>query len=579
MKAKIFVAYHKEAELIQNEVLTPIHVGRDFRTSKWLEDNMIGDNTGDNISSRNNRYSELTAQYYAWKNYDKIGSPDYIGFCHYRRLFSFNTREEFPLNTIGEIEYNSRIIDNTFYEKFSLSKENIENVIASSDIIVPAPTNVKKLNNKNVYAHYAHCHNIKDYNIALKILLRKYPEFKEAAKTYNKSDFAYFTNSFIMKKELFMEYAEWMFSILFDAEKYMPEKPWNKHDRLMGYISERLLGIYITYLKQKKYKIKELSSVFIDTAIPVVFACNNNFTQHLCSTMSSIIENSAPDEEFKFYILNTKKNLNYLNKRIISKYNKNKARVIYITLDNRADMFNNMPLTKSCKHISIETYYRFLLADLFPFYEKIIYLDCDTTVLTSLTKLYDTDINGYYCGVVSDVLAKDSMIRLNLDKYFNAGVMLVNLDKWRRDGIQQKLFEYVEKNSDKILWVDQDVLNVVLQDGIKYIDKRWNAQVGEYEHCYSSGFNDIGKEAYILHYIGCSKPWQPGSKNPFREVYFKYLNMTGWECRIAMYNLYLLRYYTKTFFGVIKNIRKSVIWYDKRNKQLVFFNKFFYKIG
>ena len=169
------------------------------------------------------------------------------------------------------------------------------------------------------------------------------------------------------------------------------------------------------------------------------------------------------------------------------------------------------------------------------------------------------------------------MIRLNLDKYFNAGVMLVNLDKWRRDGIQQKLFEYVEKNSDKILWGDQDVLNVVLQDGIKYIDKRWNAQVGEYEHC--NDFNKIGEEAYILHYIGKVKPWQPGNKNPFKEMYFKYFNMTPAECKIIKYNIYLLKYCIKYFFELLKKLRKTFIWYDRENKQIIIFCKFYKKLG
>ena len=152
MKVKIFVAYHKEAELIQNEVLIPIHVGRDFSTSKWLEDNMMGDNTGDNISSRNNRYSELTAQYFAWKNYDKIGSFDYIGFCHYRRLFNFNTRLNRIENIISSanpknmiITYNVRIVNSrkmlaaglnkkltNYKQKEEVLRKNLKNITGNT---------------------------------------------------------------------------------------------------------------------------------------------------------------------------------------------------------------------------------------------------------------------------------------------------------------------------------------------------------------------------------------------------------------------------------------------------------------
>lgn len=96
---KILVAYHKPAKLVKNDIYVPIHVGRALAKSKyeqnkinkedylWLFDNMIGDDTGENISLLNNQYCEMTALFWAWKNYDKLGNPDYIGLCHYRRFF------------------------------------------------------------------------------------------------------------------------------------------------------------------------------------------------------------------------------------------------------------------------------------------------------------------------------------------------------------------------------------------------------------------------------------------------------------------------------------------------------------
>ena len=101
-KLKILVSYHKPSTLIKNDIFIPIHVGRDLKDKEskdgkinlddynWLLENMIGDNTGDNISSKNRKYCELTAIYWAWKNYEKIGNPEYIGFMHYRRLLNIN---------------------------------------------------------------------------------------------------------------------------------------------------------------------------------------------------------------------------------------------------------------------------------------------------------------------------------------------------------------------------------------------------------------------------------------------------------------------------------------------------------
>ena len=97
---KILVGYHKPSKLYKSDIFVPIHLGRavasqvskdgqlNSKDYQWLLENMIGDDTGDNISQLNRQFSELTGIYWAWKNYDKIGNPEYIGFMHYRRHLS-----------------------------------------------------------------------------------------------------------------------------------------------------------------------------------------------------------------------------------------------------------------------------------------------------------------------------------------------------------------------------------------------------------------------------------------------------------------------------------------------------------
>ncbi|EOH9119425.1 DUF4422 domain-containing protein, partial [Campylobacter jejuni] len=104
-KVKILVGYHKPAVLLKDDILTPIHLGRALATQaskdgemskedfEWMCENMIGDDTGDNISHLNRYFCELTGIYWAWKNYDKLGNPDYIGFMHYRRHFIFDEND------------------------------------------------------------------------------------------------------------------------------------------------------------------------------------------------------------------------------------------------------------------------------------------------------------------------------------------------------------------------------------------------------------------------------------------------------------------------------------------------------
>lgn len=134
---KILVGYHRPAVLLKDEVLTPIHLGRALATEaskdgsmskedyQWMLDNMIGDDTGENISEENRKYCELTALYWAWKNYDKLGNPDYVGFMQYRRHFIFDDgfdgtgREK----TWGCFRYSG--IDDSYVDMLSLRGDKI----------------------------------------------------------------------------------------------------------------------------------------------------------------------------------------------------------------------------------------------------------------------------------------------------------------------------------------------------------------------------------------------------------------------------------------------------------------------
>ena len=101
IKTKILVTYHQPAPLLEGDMFVPINGGRANLKTKlannniseedytWLLDNTVGDDTGENISKENGRYNEMTVLYWAWKNYEKLGNPDYIGLMHYRRHFIF----------------------------------------------------------------------------------------------------------------------------------------------------------------------------------------------------------------------------------------------------------------------------------------------------------------------------------------------------------------------------------------------------------------------------------------------------------------------------------------------------------
>lgn len=120
MNIKILVSYHKPAKLIKDDIWTPIKIGESLN---WDVENLIQDDTGDNISSRNDVYNELTSIYWAWKNYRNLGNLDFIGFCHYRRIPIFSRRNE-RISAPIEIDFKDlrSLFKKVQYDKVRLTK-------------------------------------------------------------------------------------------------------------------------------------------------------------------------------------------------------------------------------------------------------------------------------------------------------------------------------------------------------------------------------------------------------------------------------------------------------------------------
>lgn len=293
---KLLICYHKPATLFKDEIFTPIHVGRanarkkaapGDKNYKWMLDNMIGDDTGENISDRNGCYNEMTSLYWAWKNYDKLGNPDYIGLMHYRRHFVFREDEK--------IVYNIENFDEESYlREINYSPEKVYNMLEGCDFI----THIGKV--INVYNHYIENHRQEDLDLAVDIMLEKYPEYKEITKEYFAGDYSNFCNMFIMNKKLFFQYCEWIFDILEEFEKRVDvsEKRF--------FISERLTGIFIAKLmadKSLKYKVLPISFIEDPVKIPIAMPVSREKLFQVGTTMTSILEAAKGYNQFQFYLL------------------------------------------------------------------------------------------------------------------------------------------------------------------------------------------------------------------------------------------------------------------------------------
>ncbi|MBQ2886620.1 MAG: DUF4422 domain-containing protein [Alphaproteobacteria bacterium] len=267
---KIFVVYYKPAPLIKSEIFEPIQGGRAIAHTpsrngtftqdeiNWLNNNMIGDNTGDNISELNRYFAENSALYWIWKN---TNTP-YVGMFQYRRLLSINSNHNYPILEFPSMRFIHLGINHLygfskeFLRALELEKKFILPWFATHDILISEPIKL------NAYKQYQKEHDIKDLHKALNILKQKYPHMYDfAIENLNSEEGIYPSNLIITRREIFNNYAEWLFSIMLPLYEEMKEELQyrNTEQKLaFAYLSERLFTIYFRYhQKHNGLRIKE----------------------------------------------------------------------------------------------------------------------------------------------------------------------------------------------------------------------------------------------------------------------------------------------------------------------------------
>jgi lipopolysaccharide biosynthesis glycosyltransferase len=275
--------------------------------------------------------------------------------------------------------------------------------------------------------------------------------------------------------------------------------------------------------------------------IIIVCAANNIYAIPLGVVIFSALANLESNRQVIFFIIDGG----------ISKNNKNK--LLEIIKSSNAEIRWLKPLDGIFDHLVVrghiakESYFRLLIPYLLSNqFSKVIYLDCDLIVQGDLSHLWDMDINNEYLLAVQDVgipyisstygLMNYQELGIPADyKYFNSGVLVINLEKWRSDNISKKVIDYIEKNSEYIRWCDQDGLNAVLAGKWSELETKWN-QTCRF-HQYSKRETSFTKEkrerepndTCIIHFATSLKPWNSNEYHPANELFFNYLDLTPWS--------------------------------------------------
>lgn len=248
-KCRLIVSYHKPSRIFNDPLYFPINAGRALLEQKyndglvsldeknWLLDNTAGDDTGDNISELNYSFCELTAIYWVWKNYEKIEYPDFVGFCHYRRIF----------------DVDSKTFD-VFLGNHQIVYAGLENI--SQDL--------EKL---TVYEQFSNNHKKTDMERCLEYFKNNDTEFYNSLIEYLELPFgkSALYNMFIMPKDVFFEYCELIFGMLFNIKEKFNLSSYSFYgSRIFGFLCERITGAFLYHKFKHGFSLKKSVPFFFD---------------------------------------------------------------------------------------------------------------------------------------------------------------------------------------------------------------------------------------------------------------------------------------------------------------------------
>lgn len=561
MNGKIYVNYFSPAHIFEDSLLSSIQVGRANSNNKLQ---MLGDDVGDNISFKNPYYCELTGQYFVWKNAE---SQKYCGFLHYRRLFDFSDRKDRKIENHGAIEVaSSRSLSLPAY---GITESSIDSLMDNYDCILPYPFDVTRAAAKNVRDQYllAPYHDVRHLDEAGRIIEEKFPQdsqyFVEAMKGVD----LYSNNMFVMRTSLFQQYSAWLFAILFELEKRIDVtgRSWQEQ-RAIGYVAERLLTTFAIKLRsENKFTIKFLNRVFINdpspvpqakpkpivAGLPVVTVAASTdrlYVQHMAALLSSTLSNASQESFIDFIVLDGGLTDADRARLLTLEARHPHCRISFVDMRNEyLDIPPNSYFTRG-------TFYRLSLPQILADRDRVLFLDTDMVVCGDIATLFSIELKDEILAAAPDLIMRafcnmgvfsikeSGAMRANCyltDKiklksprdYFQAGVLLFNLDIMRRLELAKKMTNSLKTES--YWFLDQDVLNIYSSGRVRYLDNRWNVVHMDENHL--SALDESDRKTYdmsmqsplIVHYAGVNKPWV-NQLHPHSSLYWIALRNTPW---------------------------------------------------
>lgn len=247
--------------------------------------------------------------------------------------------------------------------------------------------------------------------------------------------------------------------------------------------------------------------------IPIFFAVDDGYIPFLAVSLQSLIENSKKENFYLIKILYT--NISEENQKKIQKFEQENVSIEFVDLNYYIEKIKDKLYTRD--YYSKTTYFRLFIPNLYPQYTKALYLDSDIVVLEDVADLYNTNMeNDLVAAAPDDVIQTIEVFQEYAEKvvgvadyknYFNAGVLLMNLDELRKFNFQEKFIYSLDKIKFSVAQ-DQDYLNRLCKGRVKIVDSNWNRMPIARE---KENQGDIK----LIHYNLAYKPWH------FEDILYK----------------------------------------------------------
>lgn len=542
------VCYHKDTPRLNNGVFRSIHVGRALSSAPL--DETIGDDVGDNISNKNRNFCELTAIYWMLKNVD----AEYYGLFHYRRLLNFSGLDRGDFHVLSTKTQN----------QFGWTKAGARAICEKFDVVTGPRWNVHPIDVPTLpmsnYDFYCREHKKSDIDITLDVVRERSQEVYPFVSAYMQSMTCFYGNVFVMRGDLFRRYADWLFDILLEVERRTDISGYDAYQsRVYGFLAERLMGAFIDYLAATgSIRIGQLPMVHghfdkprisigkilanilrrrreararpAIEPIHVAMLVDDDRAAQAAVALRSAVD-LLPQRQFLHVHLVVDGHLSLESRHRLQTFLGPAHRVDLVEPGPIEDVYPR-PAQREDR-LPLLT-----LQDILPdSVRRVLVLGHDTLVLDGLDRLWSLSLQG---GLAAACQHEGGLLharRLNFPStagYFDAGVMVLDLERLRAEGGRRLFREAFESRERVIIRGATDVLNIAFLDRYCQLDLRWNVSDRFYrrndlECRYSfKAACEAAIDPAIVQFTGDVKPQHRRSRHPLSMLYWHFLGRTPW---------------------------------------------------